>query len=138
MASGCCSFRGTLVALFQAVLTMLVVGALASGCSEQSSPQKLSADSPLFVAASPAGVTVENRAGLAMTDVAITIGLSGPVQFSARLNRLENLEKRDIPVNRFRSQDGTAFNARLHKAKSVSVRATDTSGKAYEVEIPWD
>lgn len=138
MATGSCSFRRTLVAPFQALLTMLVVAALTSGCSEQSSAAKLSDDSPLFVATSQTALTIQNRAGLAMTDVAITIEQYGPLQFSARLARLENLERRDIPVNQFRSRDGTAFNARFHKAKSVSVRTRDTAGKAYEIEIPWN
>lgn len=138
MAADIYSVRRTLVAPFQAVLTLLVVAALTSGCSQQSSAARLSDDSPLFVATSQTALTIENRAGLALTDIAITIAQSGPLQFSARLARLENLEKRDIPVSQFRSRDGTTFNARFHKAKSVSVRSKDTAGKAYEVEIPWN
>lgn len=129
--------RGVHAAPFQAALALIVAGVLLTACSGQGSAEKLAADSPLFLETSQTSIKMENRAGLALTDVTIVVLPFGPLEFSSRIFRLEPSEKRDIPLNQFRSRDGTPFNARFHKPKSVRVSGRDTAGKSYQIEIPW-
>ncbi len=119
-----------------AACALLLAGVLSSGCSEQGSAR--SPDSaPLFIETAQTSIVVENRAGLPLTDVTITVQPYGPLQFSTMIGRIENTEKRTIPFNVFRSRDGATFNARFHKPKAVRVTGRDTVGKTYEIEIPW-
>jgi hypothetical protein len=120
-----------------AALAVILGGVLLAGCSEQGSAEKLATDSPLFVETSPTSLKMENRAGLALTDVSVVILPYGPLEFSILIPRMEATVKRDIPLNQFRSRDGTTFNPRFHKPKSVRISGKDTAGKAYEIEIPW-
>jgi hypothetical protein len=120
-----------------AALAVILGGVWLVGCSEQGSAENLPSNSPLFVETSPTSLKMENRAGLALTDVNVVILPYGPLEFSILIPRMEATDKRDIPLNQFRSRDGTTFNARFHKPKSVRIRGKDTAGKAYEIEIPW-
>lgn len=137
MAIGCRRVRGVSMAPFHLAFALLLTGAVQGGCAEQGSAERLPADSPVFVETSQTGMTIENRAGLALTDVTIVIVPYGPLEFSTRFVRLEPQDKREIPVSQFRSRDGTTFNSRFHRPKSVRVRARDTAGKSYEIEVPW-
>jgi hypothetical protein len=130
--------RGAAAALrAAAALAVILGGVWLVGCSEQGSAERLPSDSPLFVETSQTSLKMENRAGLALTDVNIVILPYGPLEFSMLIPRMEATDKRDIPLNQFRSRDGTTFNARFHKPKSVRISGKDTAGKAYEIEIPW-
>jgi hypothetical protein len=91
----------------------------------------------VLVETSQTSIKMENRAGLALTDVVIVIVPFGPLEFSSRISRLEPSGKRDIPLNTFRSRDGTSFNPRFHKPKSVRISGRDTAGKPYEIDVPW-
>jgi hypothetical protein len=117
---------------------VLVVSALlAAGCSEQGSAQRLPADSPILIEVSQGYVTVQNKAGLALSDVSISIVTYTPVDYSKRMPRMENMEKRQISLGDFHSPDGTPYNAGFIRAKSLRLRAKDTVGKSYEIEVPW-
>jgi hypothetical protein len=130
--------RGAGAALREAAALAVILGGVwLVGCSEQGSAEKLASDSPLFVETSQTSLKMENRAGLALTDVNVVIQPYGPLEFSMLIPRMEATDKRDIPLNQFRSRDGTTFNARFHKPKSVRISGRDTAGKAYEIEIPW-
>ena len=121
----------------RAVLGTILACVSIGACSEQGSAEKLAADSPVFVEAAQTGITIENRAGLALTDVSVVVRPYGPLEFSMLISRLEASEKRDIPLNKLRSRDGTTFNPRFHKPKSVRITGRDTAGKSYEIEVPW-
>lgn len=83
-------------------------------------------------------LTVENRSGLALRDVRIEIVPVGrATDFSILVPRLENAEKRDFPLGNFRGRDGTPFNLRVVRPRSVKVSGTDINNKTVEVEVPW-
>ncbi|MBI4477630.1 MAG: hypothetical protein HY654_10680 [Acidobacteria bacterium] len=83
-------------------------------------------------------VTVENRAGFALTEIKVNIVPVGRVTtFSTTWTRLEVSEKRDFSLGDFRSRDGTPLNLRVHRPQSVVVNAVGFNGEKYEVESSW-
>jgi hypothetical protein len=83
-------------------------------------------------------ITITNNAGRPIEDVRIAIlpvG-TGPA-FTSTLRRMENAEKREIPLGQFRTNDGTPFNSRVHRGRQVTITATDIVGKKHELTKPW-
>ena len=83
-------------------------------------------------------VTITNNAGKPLEDVRIAIqpvGVAPP--FTATVRRMENGEKRELSPGEFRSNDGTTFSPRIHRARQVTVTATDIVGKKHELTKPW-
>src|SRR5262245_18505641 len=78
-----CARTALPLALFVGVL-------LSAGCSEQSSAERLSPDSPLGIELSQMSVTVENKAGLALSEVSMTIDTYSPIKYTKRMDRMEN------------------------------------------------
>ena len=118
------------------VLALCATAVLAAGCSG-GSPESVSADGPIMVETSDGYVTFQNKSGLVLNEVNIVIEPYGPGQFTRVLNRIENTGRRQVPLNEFRGRDGTPFNLRVARPKSVKVTAEDSAGKSYELEIPW-
>lgn len=116
---------------------LFVVAVLSAGCSGQGSSERAVADAPFLVEVSQGFVTFQNRSGLPLTDISIAIVPYGPGEFTRLLPRVENTVKRQVPLNEFRSRDGTPFNTRVVRPKLLRVRAQDAAGKTYEIEIPW-
>ena len=119
------------------VVALFTAAALAAGCAEEGPTELISADAPVLLEPSQYYVTFENRAGLPLVDIRVSIVPYGPTEFTRVLTRVENTVKRQIPLNEFRSRDGTAFNLRVTRPKAVRVRAKDLNGKSYEAEVPW-
>jgi hypothetical protein len=95
-------------------------------------------NAPLRIENTQMFVTVENRSGLALREVKIQIVPVGrSTDFSIIVPRLENGEKRDFSLGNFRGRDGTPFNLRVSKPKTVKVSGTDINDKVVEVEVPW-
>ena len=114
----------------------LALAALGSGgCSSSGSAI---GENPLIgVQVSPLWITVENKAGMALTDLEIEIVPAGTqLVYSTNHYRLENGEKRDFAANTFRSRDNTPFNVRVSRPKAVRVTAKDVSGKVVQTEVP--
>ena len=131
MARGFVSSRETLAAVLVAV-------ALASGCSNQGSAARASADAAIPLEVSPTMVTFQNKTGMPLMSVTLAILPYGPGgEFTRRLSRVENTIKRDVPLGEFRGRDGTPLNLRVTRPKSVRLKAEDATGKSYEVEVPW-
>lgn len=118
------------------VLALCATAVLAAGCSA-GSPESVSANGPIMVETSEAYVTFQNKTGLPLNEVNIVIQPYGPGQFTRVLNRIENTGRRQVPLNEFRGRDGTPFNLRVARPKTVKVTAQDAAGKSYELEIPW-
>lgn len=118
------------------VASLSAVTALAAACSPGSA-ERAAADAPMLVETSQTFVTFHNRAGLTLADVSIVIVPYGPGEFTRLLPRVESSGKRQIPLNEFRGRDGTPFNLRVVRPKAIRVRAQDTTGKTYELEVPW-
>jgi hypothetical protein len=83
-------------------------------------------------------VTVENRAGLPLTNVKIeVVPVGGQTVFTTSTYRLEGGEKRDFMIGQFHGRDGTPLNLRVVRPHLVRVHATDVSGKAHSTEVRW-
>ncbi len=118
-----------------AALGILVLGM--SGCRTM-----LPGDAPeqalLRVEISRMFVTVENRSGFSLREIRIEIvPMARTTDFSIIVPRMENGEKRDFPLGNFRGRDGTPFNLRVVRPKSLKVSGTDINNRTVQVEVPW-
>ena len=126
-------------------LVALAIGSVALACSDTPTRQSetgavgSSGASPTAIAVttSPSFLTVENRAGLPLLDVAVTIKTANGLSFSKSISRLENGASRDLSLGELRSNDGTVFSPQFQKPKEVVVTATDMVGKKYDMATPW-
>jgi hypothetical protein len=120
-------------------LAVIAAAVLAAGCSEQgSASQQADANAPVLIETSQTSIAVQNRAGLPLTDVSVTLVPSGGIEFGKTLPRIENSERREIPLGDFRSRDGSRYNFRSMRPKMVRLRASDVAGKRYEIEVPFN
>lgn len=118
--------------------SLIGFGLFFSGCSEQGSASQ-AADAPVKVQVSQMFITVKNDAGAALTGVTLSIipgSISTP--YSTSVARIDIGESRDIMLGAFTGQDGTPFNLRTVKPKSVELKATDANKKTYNVTVPWN
>lgn len=116
-------------------LAILWASVLGVGCGAGTGSRGAE-EGPLDVKVSQLAVTVANRSGRVLTDVRVTIS-SGIMPFSASYGRLDPGQRRDFSLAEFRARDGTQFNLRLHRPRSVRVTATDPDGKTHQVDLPW-
>lgn len=119
------------------VAVLSLVACVSWGCSDAGSAETVSADAPLVIETSQAFVTFQNRTGLPLNEVEISILPYGPGEYRRRLTRIENTMKREVPLTQFQGRDGTPFNLRVTRPKAVRVKAQDAAGKSYEIEVPW-
>lgn len=122
---------------FAGSITLIGLALFLAGCSEQGSASQ-AADSPLKVQISQMFLTVKNDTALPLKDV--TISIYPPTRITAYskfLDRIETGESRDIMLGEFVGRDGTPFNLRVVKPKTVELKGTDINGKAYNLSIPW-
>jgi ABC-type glycerol-3-phosphate transport system substrate-binding protein len=117
--------------------TLALTSVSVAGCAGEGSAQQSSEDSPLLIQINSTFLTIQNRAGLPLTELKVTVVPYSRTEFTKFLTRLESGEKRDVMMNELSSRDGTTFSPRQIKAKSVRVTAVDVVGKQYEVEVPW-
>jgi len=116
---------------------VIAVASIASaGCSEQGSAQ-MPADSPIVLSTQQIMITVQNKAGLPLNNAKLTVVAFGNTEFSKTFSRIENSETREVLLSDLSSRDGTPYNARLSKPKTVRLTGTDPTGKEYTVELPW-
>jgi hypothetical protein len=119
-------------------LIALVSAALALAACSSSGGSGASENAPVLIQTSQLWITVENRAGMALTDVLIEIVPAGSqVTYATRHYRLESGEKRDFAAANFTSRDNTPFNIRVSRPRAVRVTAKDITGKDVRVEVPW-
>ena len=129
--------RGVGRSAFALAGTIVLASIVSAGCSEQGSAEQLNANSPVAITTHQTVVRVQNKAGLPLMDIKLTVVPYGNTEFSRLLSRMENMESREIGLNELASRDGTVFNLRLSKPKLVRLSATDATGKHYDVEVPW-
>lgn len=129
------AFRRRRVSSF--VVVLVLATAAVSGCAGQGSAQA-NDDSPVFIQLNSSFITVQNRAGLPLTEVKVAVVPYSRTEFTKFVPRLESGEKRDIMMGELSSRDGTVFSPRVVKAKAIRVTATDVVGKQYDVEVPWN
>jgi hypothetical protein len=120
--------------VFGGVLLLVVLG---GSCSGAGSPEE-AGNSPLAVETSQMSVTIRNTVGQPLTDVSVAIiPVGGQIEFATFFSRIESSEKREIVLSDFRGRDGTTFNLRVVKPRSVRVKAKDFTGKDYDAMIKW-
>jgi len=117
-------------------LPVIAVSLLAlGGCSGSAASNE---QLPIAVETSQFSVVVENKVGMPLVDVDVSIVPVGrTVLYSKLAGRLDNGEKREISLGSFYGRDGTPFSLRVVRPKSVRVTAKDFNNKPIEVEVPW-
>ena len=115
------------------VIAVLAVGAC-GGVMPPAQPE----NAPLRIENTQMFITVENRSGLALRDLTVQIVPTGrATEYLITVPRLENGDKRDFPLGSFRGRDGTPFNLRVVRPKSVKVSGTNINNQVIEAEVAW-
>jgi hypothetical protein len=114
-----------------------VASLLVTACSTPGAAQATNADAPVTIEAHQTFISLQNRAGLPLTDIKLSVIPYSRTEFTKSFARMENGESREISLSDLSSRDGTPFNPRIVKAKSVRLSATDVVGKHYDLEVPW-
>ena len=128
--------RSLLVCL-AGVVVFGMVAVSQSACADDKETVQ-AADAPVGIETGQMFVTIENRAGTPLLDLTIAIQPpAGAPPFTYLVSRLEGGQKRDVPLSSFSSRDGTTFNLRMVRPRSVRVTATDLVQKKYNVQAPW-
>ncbi|RPI56213.1 MAG: hypothetical protein EHM55_05625 [Acidobacteria bacterium] len=95
-------------------------------------------NAPVKILISQMYVTVKNESGLALNDVEIAIiPIGRTTVFNKFLGRIENAESRNVMLGDFIGRDGTPFNLRAIKPRSVEVKGKDVKGQEHTAEVPW-
>lgn len=129
---------------FRRLAAVAFAGALAftstfvTGCAGQGSAQQANDESPVLIEVHSTFITLQNRAGLPLTEITVAVVPYSRTEFTKFIARLESGEKKDVMMSELSSRDGTAFSPRVVKAKTVRVKGVDVVGKQYEVEVPWN
>ena len=111
---------------------------LAVGCSNQAAEQA-AADSPLSINVAQQFMTIQNKAGLPLTDVTIAIVPVGrQTEYTKFYGRIETSQNLDVSLGEFSGRDGTPFSLRIVKPRSIKIKASTMAGKKYDVELPWN
>jgi len=105
-------------------------------CSDAPPPQDQNA--PIGIQTSQLSVVIENKVGMPLTDVDVSIvPVGGATEFKKFVGRMENAEKRDLSLGGFYGRDGTTFNLRVVRPRMVRVTGKDLNAKPYNVEARW-
>ena len=115
---------------------LLLLSTATTGCSGSGAATQLE-NAPIAITPHNTLVSLQNNAGMPLTDVRLTVTAYGNVNFTKTLARLENAEAKEVGLNELTSQDGTTFNPRLSRPKAIKVKATDATGKQRDVEVAW-
>lgn len=108
------------------------------GCSNQAAEQA-AADSPLGIKVAQSFMTIQNKAGLPLTDVTIAIVPVGrQTEYTKFYGRIETSQNLDLSLGEFHGRDGTPFSLRVVKPRSIKIKASTMAGKKYDVELPWN
>jgi hypothetical protein len=125
------------------IAIVVAAGWLAASCSSAPNQQETGAigssganAAAIAIERTSSYLTIENRAGLPLVDVTISLKATNGLTFGMSIPRLESGSKRDVPFGNLRGSDGTTFNPQWHRAAQVSVAAKDIVGKKYDVTTP--
>lgn len=104
-------------------------------CSEQGSAEQL--DAPVTLTTRGTQVSIANRSGQPLTGVVLTVVPFGQSSYSKPLGSLEAAEQRNVPLAELKADNGSTFNPMLVRPRLVKLTASDSSGRQYDVEMPW-
>jgi hypothetical protein len=119
------------------VCAVLTCAALLSACG-QSTTQQIESKGEITLARSETAVIIENRAGRPAMNVRITIDAGDSGLFFAVIPTMETAERRSIPFQMFRTEDGSLFTAATITPKEVRLEGKDTLNNDYIVNMPWE
>ena len=107
-----------------------------AGCA--AAPPAQAADAPILIQNSQMSIVIENKVGMPLTDVDVSIvPVGGATEFKKFVGRMENAEKRDLSLGGFYGRDGTTFSLRVVRPRAVRVTGKDLNAKPYNVEARW-
>ena len=107
-----------------------------AGCA--AAPPAQAADAPIVIQNSQMSIVIENKVGMPLTDVDVSIvPVGGATEFRKFVGRMENAEKRDLSLGAFYGRDGTTFSLRVVRPRAVRVTGKDLNAKPYSVEARW-
>jgi hypothetical protein len=123
-------------------LLALLSAAAAAGCSDPAVSKAVGAggdaDTPIAVAASNAGVTVENRSGRPLLDVRITVDGGSPgLSFIRVVPTIDTGATSESQPSDFHTEDGTLLDVASVHPTRVAVTARDTLARTYDVAASW-
>ena len=116
--------------------SLVALALLTGGCSEQGAAQD--ANAPVKILTSQMYVTVRNDSGAPLNEVSVAIVPVGrQTIYNKFVGRLENSESRNVMLGDFLGRDGTPFNLRVVKPRSVEIKGKDVKGQPYSTEVAW-
>ncbi len=118
-------------------LAIIALAAMAAACSEQGAAGQPNADGPITITTDQAVIRFENRAGLPLSSVTLTVIPYGRAEFTKSFGRVESEEVRAVSLTELKSPDGTRFNRVLSNPRFIRLTAVDLTGRQYEIEVPW-
>jgi len=105
---------------------------------ERRAEQRVVTDAPIVIQNSQMSIVIENKVGMPLTDVDVSIvPVGGATEFRKFVGRMENAEKRDLSLGGFYGRDGTTFSLRVVRPRAVRVTGKDLNAKPYNVEARW-
>lgn len=120
------------------VTTLITLAAALGTVACSAEPPAQAQDAPIAISTSQLSIVVENRVGMPLTDVDVSIvPVNGATEFKKFVGRMENAEKRDLSLGGFYGRDGTTFNLRVVRPRAVRVTGKDLNAKPYTVEARW-
>jgi hypothetical protein len=120
-----------------AVCAVLVLATILPACGK-SGMQQAEERGEITLSRSETAIVVENRAGRPALNVRITIDAGDAGLFFAVLPTMEKAERRTIPFQMFRTEDGSLFTAADSTPKEVRLEGKDTLNNDYVVTLPWE
>jgi len=130
-------FRRQAAAWLAPAAVIAAIGITLVGCARDPEAAQAEANAAIGIEPGSFAVTITNKAGMPLVDLQVGIVSAGFTPFTKLISRMENSEQRDVSLSEFSSRDGTQFNLRTVRPKSVRVTAKDLTGKSYDVEVPW-
>ncbi len=122
------------------VVSTLIASAatLALAACAAAPPPAQAGDAPIVIQNSQMSIVIENKVGMPLTDVDVSIvPVGGATEFKKFVGRMENAEKRDLSLGGFYGRDGTTFSLRVVRPRAVRVTGKDLNAKPYTVEARW-
>lgn len=116
---------------------VLVCAAVLQACGK-SGMQEAKERGEITLGRSDTAVVVENRAGRPALNVRITIDAGDSGLFFAVLPTMDTAERRSIPFQMFRTEDGSLFSIADSTPKEVRLEGKDALNNDYQVTMPWE
>ena len=128
--------------VFDSAAALIAAASVLSACSNAAVSKAVGTGgdggTPIVVAMSESGITIENHAGRPLLNVRITIDAADvATPFIRVVPTIDSDSKSQLALTDFRSEEGTLLDPTSIHPKQVTVTARDTLAKSYNVTLPW-